>query len=72
MVAVLNDFIKNKLTETLSLTTTQISRLLEAASELAPYAKTSEAAKTALLNILAERSKQQDLEARAYCELYEA
>jgi len=72
MVAVLNDFIKNKLTETLSLTTTQISRLLEAASELAPYAKTSEAAKTALLDILAERSKQQDLEARAYCELYEA
>ncbi len=72
MVAVLNDFIKNKLTETLSLTTTQISRLLEAASELAPYAKTSEAAKTALLDILAERSKEHDLEARAYCELYGA
>lgn len=70
MVAILNDFIKNKLTETLSLTTTQISRLLEAASELAPYAKTSEAAKTALLNILAERSKEHDLEARAYYELY--
>lgn len=72
MVAVLNDFIKNKLTETLSLTTTQISRLLEAASELAPYAKTSEAAKTALLDILAERSKEHDLEARAYCEFYGA
>lgn len=70
MVSVLNDFIKNRLSETPSLTTTQISRLLEAASELAPYAKTSEAAKTALLNILAERSKEHDLEARAYCELY--
>lgn len=72
MVSVLNDFIKNRLSETPSLTTTQISRLLEAASELAPYVKTSEAAKTALLNILAERSKEHDLEARAYCELYGA
>lgn len=72
MVAVLNDFIKNKLTETLSLTTTQISRLLAAVYELMHYAKMSDAPKTALLNILAERSKEHDLEALAYCELYEA
>lgn len=72
MVAVLNDFIKNKLTETLSLTTTQISRLLAAVYELMHYAKMSDAPKTTLLNILAERSKEHDLEALAYCELYEA